>query len=213
MTSSRVQMRRSSRSSETSSTAVPPSRTASITLRSDSLAATSTPTVGVIATSTAECRASARPTTTFCWFPPLSCPTHWSRPLVTISSCSTRPVATRSRPERETMPPLDRRARPNRRDDSHRGGDLRRPLRGDPDHSLDQALLLDLADRRAQHALAVAQHGDPVAHLIDLLQVMGDVEDSDPAPFEPADTFKQAFDGGLLQRCRGLVEDQEARAD
>src|SRR5437899_799502 len=56
MTSSRVQMRRSSRSSETSSTAVPPSRAAPITLRSDSLAATSTPTVGVTATSTARYR-------------------------------------------------------------------------------------------------------------------------------------------------------------
>ena len=96
---------------------------------------------------------------------------------------------------------------------SCRGGNLCRPLWGDPDHSLDQAVLLDLADRRTQHALAVAQHGDPVAHIIDLLQVMGDVENTDPAPFEPADTFKQAFDGGLLQRCCGLVEDQEARAD
>ena len=53
MTSSRVQMRKSSRSSETSSTAVPPSRASAITLSSDSLAATSTPTVGETATNTA----------------------------------------------------------------------------------------------------------------------------------------------------------------
>ena len=88
--------------------------------------------------------------------------------------------------------------RSSRRVDSHRGDDLRHLLRGNPDHSFDQAVLLDLADRRAQHALAVAQHGDSVAHVIDLLQMMGDVEDTDPATFETADPFKQAFDGGLL---------------
>ncbi len=90
---------------------------------------------------------------------------------------------------------------------------LHQVLRCGSDHRLDQALLPDLADRRTQHALAVAQHGQAITDLIDLFQVMGDVEDADPAAFEPADPFKQALDGGLLQRGGRLVQDQEARAD
>src|SRR5579872_7038768 len=39
---------------------------------------------------------------------------------------------------------------------------------------------------------------------------MGDVEDTDPAPFESANTFKQTFDSGLLQRCSGFIENQKA---
>src|SRR5579884_964296 len=76
-------------------------------------------------------------------------------------------------------------------------------------HCLYQPILFDLAHRRVQHALAVAQHSDPVAYLIDLLKVMGDVEDTNPALFEAADSLKEAFDSSLLQRGRWFIENQE----
>src|SRR5579859_4351603 len=60
---------------------------------------------------------------------------------------------------------------------------------------------------------AVAQHSNLVAHLIDFLQVMRDVEDTNPTRLESTNTFKQALNGRLLQRCCGFVENQEARAN
>ena len=81
------------------------------------------------------------------------------------------------------------------------------------DHCLDQAILRDLAHRRVQHARAVAQHRDAVADIVNLFQMVRDVENADPALFEPANTLEEALDGGLFQRSSWLVEDQEARAD
>src|SRR5581483_4922383 len=85
-TSTRVQIRSSSRSSDTSSTAAPSSRARSRTPSNASFEATSTPTVGPRTTSTDGSATSARPTTTFCWLPPLSSESNWSPPLETIWS-------------------------------------------------------------------------------------------------------------------------------
>ena len=86
-------------------------------------------------------------------------------------------------------------------------------LRGNPNHSLDQTILFDLANRRTQHALAIAQHGDTVAYLVDFLQMMGDVEDTNSTHFESANPVKQALNCCFLQRCRRLIKNQEACAD
>src|SRR5581483_997166 len=110
-TRTRVQIRSSSRSSDTSSTAVPSARASSITSRSASFEATSTPTVGLTTTSRPGRDASARPTTTFCWFPPLSSATGWSGPLETTWSRSLSALAASCRRAAETTPKRESRWR------------------------------------------------------------------------------------------------------
>ena len=85
-------------------------------------------------------------------------------------------------------------------------------LLSDANHCFDQAILRELADGRADHARAVAQHRHAVTDVIDFFEVMGDVEDTHPARFEASNPLKQALDGRLLQRCGGFVENQKARA-
>ncbi len=50
-----------------------------------------------------------------------------------------------------------------------------------PTIAVTRSSLVSLGERRGQHQLAVAQHGDVLADLEDLLQVVGDVQDRDAA--------------------------------
>ena len=75
-----------------------------------------------------------------------------------------------------------------------------------PDHRGDQVVLGELGGRRGQHQLAVAQHGDVLADLEDLFQVVGDVEDGHAAGGELPHALEQPPDGVALERGGGLVE-------
>src|SRR5690349_6929822 len=97
ITRTRSQVRRSSSSSEATSTADPASRTRSTTSSSVSFERTSTPAVGWINTSRRGSLASARPITTFCWLPPDSAATSSSGPGVLTSRS---PISLRAKPSR-----------------------------------------------------------------------------------------------------------------
>src|SRR5258708_1177933 len=99
-----VEIRRSSKSSETRRMATPWSRAPPSASSRASFEATSTPTVGLTATSTDGSGASARPTTTFCWLPPLRLDTGCARLWATIWSFPTSCCAIASRSLNETMP-------------------------------------------------------------------------------------------------------------
>ena len=84
-TTTRSQMSRSESSSLASSRPAPLcSVTAASSASSSAFDATSTPRVGAIATISRGLRAIERATVTFCWLPPDSSPTGWSRPADTI---------------------------------------------------------------------------------------------------------------------------------
>jgi hypothetical protein len=80
----------SSSSLDTTSTAVPLSRSATIRLWMNSIDPTSTPRVGWAATNNRSGRDISRATTTFCWLPPDSVLTADSAEDTRMSNCSTR---------------------------------------------------------------------------------------------------------------------------
>ena len=71
---------------------------------SNALEATSTPRVGVIATTTAGRRISARATATFCWLPPDNSATAWRNEAETTLSASVYGLAAASRRDGVTTP-------------------------------------------------------------------------------------------------------------
>jgi hypothetical protein len=101
ITNTRSQGRRSSNSSEITSTAAPAAAARSTASSRFSLDFTSTPAVGSISTSSAGSLDSARAITTFCWLPPDRSATSWSGPdvLMARSSINFSATAARRRPE------------------------------------------------------------------------------------------------------------------
>ena len=77
------------------------------------------------------------------------------------------------------------------------------------DQHLDEGAAVDVPDRLGAHELAVAQHGDPVADLEDLLQAVGDVDDPPPLGLQGGDDLEQAFQLGGGQHGRRFVEDDD----
>jgi len=83
----------------------------------------------------------------------------------------------------------------------------RRCRRGDPaDHRGDQVVLAEAGGGRGEHQLAVAQHGDVLADLEDLFQVVRDVQDGDACRGELPHSLEQPLGRLALERRRGLVE-------
>ena len=70
--------------------------------------------------------------------------------------------------------------------------------------------LVDAAIRAAGHAAAVAQHGEDIGDLADLLEEVADVDDAEPLRAQPRDQREQPIDVGALQAARRLVHQQDA---
>ena len=81
-----------------------------------------------------------------------------------------------------------------------------------PDHEPDDLRLRELVGRARLDVTAVADDGDDVGELADLLEPVADVEDGDAAVAQAADGGEEAVD--LVGRERGgrLVHDQQPRA-
>ncbi len=79
------------------------------------------------------------------------------------------------------------------------------------EHVLDQGATVDLVDLVRRDPLPVTQHGHAVAQLEDLVEPVRDEDDAPPLRDEVACRPEHALDLRLAERCRGLVEDQEAR--
>src|SRR5260370_9239757 len=68
-----------------------------------------------------------------------------------------------------------------------------------------------LADRRGDHVLAVAQHGGPLTQVEDLLEAVADEEDGQAAVAQRADDREEALDLVQRERRGRLVHNQNAR--
>src|SRR5260370_3250385 len=80
-------------------------------------------------------------------------------------------------------------------------------------HRRDEIPLADVADAAGQDELPVAQHADALTDLVDLLQVVRDIQNSDAAFSQAAHALKQAVHSRLLERRRRLLQNQETRPD
>src|SRR6185295_17565389 len=80
-----------------------------------------------------------------------------------------------------------------------------------PDHEPDDLRLGELVGRPRVDVTAVADDGDDVGELADLLEPVADVEDRDAAVAEPTDGGEEAVDLVGRQRGGGLVHDQQPR--
>ena len=61
------------------------------------------------------------------------------------------------------------------------------------------------------HPLAVAQHGDAIRYLEDLVETVRDVNDSQSLLLQARDDAEEHLDLALRQRCGGFVHHQDAR--
>ncbi len=80
-------------------------------------------------------------------------------------------------------------------------------------HCSYEMLVIELRHGCGDDPLAVAEHGRSIADLVDLLEMVRDVEDRDAARLHATDAIEQPLDRVRLERRRGLVENEEARAD
>ena len=78
------------------------------------------------------------------------------------------------------------------------------------DHHPDERLGIDLGNRPGSGNDAVAQHGDAVADLEDLLQPVRDVDEADALPGEPANDLEQLLELRPAEHGRGFVEYDDA---
>ena len=79
-----------------------------------------------------------------------------------------------------------------------------------PEHVLDERAPVDLVDLVRPDAHAVAQHGDAVAQLEDLVEPVRHEDDAPPLLHEVARRPEDALDLRLAQRRGRLVEDEQA---
>ncbi|MND92340.1 hypothetical protein D3C80_844950 [compost metagenome] len=77
-------------------------------------------------------------------------------------------------------------------------------------HHLDDPVFVELAHRLLAYPFAIAQHGDPVADLEDLLEAVGDVNDAATLLAQLADDHEQLLCLGVGQGVGGLVHDDDA---
>ena len=78
-------------------------------------------------------------------------------------------------------------------------------------HALDDAVLVDAVglDVERLDRLAVADDGDRIRDLLDLVELVGNDDGGDAAALEPEHEVQQVLGVGFVQRGRGLVQDQE----
>ena len=79
-------------------------------------------------------------------------------------------------------------------------------------HRLDQRVLGQVGDRRGQDVPGVAQHGDGLADLVDLLQVVRDEEERHALRLQLAHPGEQPLDLVPVELRGRLVENDEPRA-
>ena len=82
---------------------------------------------------------------------------------------------------------------------------------GRSDHGGDDLVLDEVPDGGGHHDDAVAQDRDGVAHFVDLLEVMGDVEERHAVGLQPSHVLEESGDLGRLEAGGGFVEDDEPR--
>jgi hypothetical protein len=80
-------------------------------------------------------------------------------------------------------------------------------------HRRDERVPVDLDHRPGEHPPRVAQHRHGVAHLVHLLQVVGDEQHRDAGLGHRPHPGEEPFDRGSVELRGGLVEDDEASAD
>ena len=78
------------------------------------------------------------------------------------------------------------------------------------DDGADQPLLVEAPPRRLVDDPAVAQHGDPVAQLEDLVEAMGDIEDRDAMAGKIANDREELLGFRTRKGCGGLVHGDHA---
>ena len=86
-------------------------------------------------------------------------------------------------------------------------GDLRRDAGGD---GVDDLLLRRLAPLEDGGVASEPEHRDPVGHLEDVVEVVGDEDDGEPLLGEPPDEVEHLPRLGDAERGRRLVEDDDA---
>ena len=77
------------------------------------------------------------------------------------------------------------------------------------DHQRDDGRRICGADGKRPHRDAVAQHRNPIADLLDLLQPMRDVDNADPTFLEVRNRPEQRIGFAAAQRRRRLVHDED----
>ena len=78
-------------------------------------------------------------------------------------------------------------------------------------HHLDQAIVRQATRRHGVDLAPVAQHGDAVGNLVDLLHAVRDVDDADALGLQATDQFEQAKRLLVGERRGRLVQDQHRR--
>ena len=73
------------------------------------------------------------------------------------------------------------------------------------DDGADQALLVEIAPRRARHDHTIAKHGDAIGKIEHLIEPVRDIEDRDAIRRQIADDRKKLFGLGIGQGSRRLI--------
>ena len=87
------------------------------------------------------------------------------------------------------------------------GGGLQLPA----DHQRDDGRRICGADRKRPDVDAIAQHRNPIPYLLDLLQPVRDVDNSDPGLLQIRNRPEQCLRFAAAQRGRRLVHDEDFR--